>query len=602
MPTATPVANNTSGKSDLDLTSMMPTGQPDVATPIPATKPSFLQNIETGVGSAVKGVEDFFSKQPETIAEQDAASAAYDKKWGLDKPQPSDWEQLKTAVKAGWDNFNSAFDVFDTKKNPDALDMNVGSPAKVATNAIQAGNAATNIFFSLTGVPEAFAMAQSIPGLKPSMEIVNNVMSATGEPGKYALGKAADLLPIDDPVAKQNLKDAMEQAGSTMSQLVILGLATHSLANGKPVDQNVIDKAVDTAKKLPVTEVPSQPESIEIKGMLPTDNPDLPVEAPIKTTPTQDQAGAETRQIINDLQQGIITKEQALEQVKVQNDKFNVETPSPLAQEAIVKPEQISSAGRIKTSEIDNVYNKIPDGTISTNGYIKKIGDKLYPTEKSTPEILKNSGVALNKDGSISEGFGVNRISFTEDIGLNQAVKTAPDAKITEPVVVTPKTNELGTGETKTSKLSSDIADTIKKDLGDLPEYKTMDMKDQANKALDLYNKNPELFNDVAMGRKPAPEGIAEGSIFTAARKIAQDSHDIPKLMELAHSDLASETSVLGQRIKAFDDGTRDVNPVKKIQEVEKARGGKVTEAIKKSASKALKLDAWAEFQKLIEC
>lgn len=85
----------------------------------------------------------------------------------------------------------------------------------------------------------------------------------------------------------------------------------------------------------------------------------------------------------------------------------------------IVRPDQISEMGRVKTKEIDNVFKKIPDGTVSPDGYVVKRGDKLYPTEKATPEVLKNSRIELNPDGSYKESnFGVHRMSFTEDVAL----------------------------------------------------------------------------------------------------------------------------------------------------------------------------------------
>lgn len=93
--------------------------------------------------------------------------------------------------------------------------------------------------------------------------------------------------------------------------------------------------------------------------------------------------------------------------------------------DVLVRPDQISPMGRIKTAEIDNVYKKIPDGTTSPDGYIKKVGDKLFPTEKATPQLLKNSMIDLNPDGSIKEGFGLTKWSFTEDVVFNK-----PKAKL----------------------------------------------------------------------------------------------------------------------------------------------------------------------------
>lgn len=91
---------------------------------------------------------------------------------------------------------------------------------------------------------------------------------------------------------------------------------------------------------------------------------------------------------------------------------------TPPAKKELVTPEQISPAGRIKTVEVDNVYAKIPDGVTEPKGMITKKGDKLFPTDKFTPEIRERSGIELDSDGSIKEGFLYNRITFTEDVAL----------------------------------------------------------------------------------------------------------------------------------------------------------------------------------------
>lgn len=84
--------------------------------------------------------------------------------------------------------------------------------------------------------------------------------------------------------------------------------------------------------------------------------------------------------------------------------------------EDLVKPEQLNKFGRVKFDQIENVFKRIPEETVSPDGFVMKRGGKLYPTEKATPEILKKSMIDLNPDGSIKEGFNYDRITFIDDI------------------------------------------------------------------------------------------------------------------------------------------------------------------------------------------
>ena len=172
--------------------------------------------------------------------------------------------------------------------------------------------------------------------------------------------------------------------------------------------------------------------------------------------------------------------------------------------------------------------------------------------------------------------------------------------------------------EIKISKLSRDIEAKINEDFGDLPEYKVMNMADQAQKAIKFIADDPVKAKNVAMGNESSPSGIKEGSIFVALREQAYKNNDVQTLMELAKSKLASEVTVLGQRIKAYDASKIMNDPVKIIKTIEdlnktrfeKAAGKKVSkvreenireikESIKKTSSNK---QSWSEFIESIKC
>lgn len=97
-----------------------------------------------------------------------------------------------------------------------------------------------------------------------------------------------------------------------------------------------------------------------------------------------------------------------------------------------VKPDEISAMGRVKTSAIDSVFNRIPDGTTSPDGYWVKREHSIYPTDKVTPEMLVNSLISLNPDGSLKDSFTYNKIAFVEDVSLAE-VNSSVESNVQEP-------------------------------------------------------------------------------------------------------------------------------------------------------------------------
>ncbi|MDD2731392.1 MAG: hypothetical protein PHW33_04705, partial [Candidatus Portnoybacteria bacterium] len=152
-------------------------------------------------------------------------------------------------------------------------------------------------------------------------------------------------------------------------------------------------------------------------------------------------------------------KEKPAPETQIKEEK--VKTKPEVKLENILKPEQVSKAGRIKTSEIENVFNKIPDGTVSPDGYVVKKGNKLFPTEKATPEILENSGISLNKDGSIKEGFALTKTSFTEDVIKPEKI-IKPKKEVRTPKEIAKLQDKVIDKKIRTTKDIKGTRDTLK--------------------------------------------------------------------------------------------------------------------------------------------
>ena len=154
-------------------------------------------------------------------------------------------------------------------------------------------------------------------------------------------------------------------------------------------------------------------------------------------------------------------------------------------------------------------------------------------------------------------------------------VKAGPVLKPTTRTSQTLKTIE-GTGTTKVRGLAQNVeANAIEKKLtdtfGDLPEYKTVSMKDQARRAAEYITNNPEDAHAVAMGEKAPPKGVLPESVFVAAENKAISEGNVEVLRNLANSKLSGSATTMGQRIRTL--GERDSNsPIAAIQEVRRAR------------------------------
>ena len=146
----------------------------------------------------------------------------------------------------------------------------------------------------------------------------------------------------------------------------------------------------------------------------------------------------------------------------------------------------------------------------------------------------------------------------------------------------------IGEGEAKVSKLGLRVEQTaiekkLTEELGDLPDYKQMDMKEQAKMSSDLLNSDPERALRIALGEEDAPKGLQAQSVF----KALEGSLTTPEVArKLATSPLVSEASALGQKIKALDVQISD-SPVAAMKQVIEARAKGIESKLGKNINKA---------------
>lgn len=138
-------------------------------------------------------------------------------------------------------------------------------------------------------------------------------------------------------------------------------------------------------------------------------------------------------------------------------------------------------------------------------------------------------------------------------------------------------TEKAPDSNTKESKLavraeSDAIKAKLTEDFGDLSEYRTMNMQEQADKAQAIMAADYEAAKRMAMGEELPPQGVREATMYEAVKIRALKEGDTETLYNLAvNSTVPTRLSEYGQAIKAADSRLMD-DPVKVMQEVIRGR------------------------------
>ncbi len=175
-----------------------------------------------------------------------------------------------------------------------------------------------------------------------------------------------------------------------------------------------------------------------------------------------------------------------------------------------------------------------------------------------------------------------------------------------------------GTGEAQTRGLSAGVnvkavANKLTTSLGDLPEFRTINMADQAAKATKLLVDDGDLARRVALGEAPPPADLLPESVFTAVENQAIAQGDVGTLRALASGDLTAQATTMGQRIRALAERNPE-SPVAAMQKIVEARvqgmknapqamAGAVQE-LQRHIADAVKMDprAWTSFIDSLRC
>jgi len=246
---------------------------------------------------------------------------------------------------------------------------------------------------------------------------------------------------------------------------------------------------------------------------------------------------------------------------------------------------------------------------------------EAYQTERKTLNELKTYASDLQKSIKVPT---TEKIPSTASIATPKEIPQIETSQLKTPV--TPRAGAQkpieGTGELKTRTLSQGIeAKAIENNLtttfGDLPEYKTVSMADQAVRAAEYLKAKPQEALDVAMGRKAPPKNVLPESVLVAVEHKAIMEGDVQTLRDLAtNSHLSYEATTMGQRIRtlAERDPSSPVGAIKAVQDARelalKEKGinmakevDSVSKEVRTYVKKAVSSrPAWEDFIKSIQC
>lgn len=444
-----------------------------------------------------------------------------------------------------------------------------GSTAGDVANLAKLTSAVAGMLFSpVNGTMKA---AQDFPVLKQVADAVNAPFSVLGITGAYASGKVLDVLPISQD-SKDILKKPIGDLGSLAAQVFVGGkimeLAGDHIGKGGEITPAEANRIVNQVKI-------ENPEVFRLNSG--ETNPNLLLEAPKGT--------AEPIAVGGDI---------ARESTKAHTDYMQ-----QMGYEPITPAEQLPTIdygktpktaadglpkidfGKTPTGEIPGyTYEPLPqEKALATEArsaatpadFIKAVEDKKIDVPKSIlkPEATK---VALPKTDALEKFYEKSTASV-------------------EPQKVTVD-KPIGEGETRKSTLASKVeAQAVEKKLtdgfGQLPEYKRVNLKEQAKFASDIVSSDVQKATDMVMGREPVPSHVLPEALFTALEEHATKTGNVDLLRQLAtESPLSLEATAMGQRIRALGERAQD-SPVRLIQEVRDAREAAIEKKTKGTVDKA---------------
>lgn len=313
------------------------------------------------------------------------------------------------------------------------------------------------------------------------------------------------------------------------------------------------------------------------------------------------------------------------------DDDFN----NPKLPEGTSKVKQI---GKTKT-EVTQASGGTPKGFVNTTGEMNDLERTLFTSAKNKAERRLGRPLKVEETDKIYD----RTKKIAEEKGLNTPVSTVapvegvgrvrPDGPVVDKVTTLnempttpkqetprPKYEERTDGELRTSGNAARIEQValekkLTDKMSDLPQYKSINMKEQAKEAADLISTNKQQAIDIIDGKANPPGNLKAQSVHQALEDIAVREGDVELLTKLAKSNVNTELSESAQnlRIAAERDPHSAVEQIRQIRDARAKIAEKrskttvsneakdIRKKVEAATPKATKQD-WNSFVKELTC
>jgi len=203
-----------------------------------------------------------------------------------------------------------------------------------------------------------------------------------------------------------------------------------------------------------------------------------------------------------------------------------------------------------------------------------------WVSEKFEGKGLSEAAIDKKIDSAIRNFDTTMQKVERERLAQPPTVAKAEPAKVE--MAVEPVGKEIGEGEEKprgtsvsvmAQAIENEIVEENKALYDELPTYRAMNMREQAEKALALIESDIERAKRVAFYQEAAPPDLFPENVFSALRTYAKMNLDIDLIMDLAlKEDVVREHTIMGKRIKSLDTDQDYADPVRAIREIVESR------------------------------
>ncbi len=222
--------------------------------------------------------------------------------------------------------------------------------------------------------------------------------------------------------------------------------------------------------------------------------------------------------------------------------------------------------------------------------------------EAGVPEGTIAESAPAEPHHSVNQNRRVRNVASGNAGQFKPGFKDSTEAPPAQPELITPAEAASESPETKPSRLAQGVeakavAANLTRGFADLPEYQTVKVADQAERAVKLLNDNPDLAKRIAVGTEQPPAGLLPESVFTAVENRALQQGDVDTIQDLARGSRSVEASGMGQRIRMLAERNPN-SPVKAIADIEAARSKGVSDEQVRFATNKIKTEVGIEMKK----